>query len=650
MLLSMSRVQIVGSKRLFYDTLNVVHYLGVLQIEDLSKKISPGDMLMRRMEVDEEAQRGHAQLERLLGQISSILTTVKPEEQDDAKIQKKVHESYDVIWRSSCEDLATDCTEIIKKLTGSTRDMATHKEDLERELASLLKYETIVKKLYPLAPQLYRLEGFEAVALLINKKYGAVLDLIRSEIGKITKKQFELISAEVDEDTIAAIILFKKAYSAQVHNFLWAEKVNQVRLPESLADKPFDEILDHIKARKTEIPMEVMRIREKLDGVAEKWYVRLLVLKQAVRDKLDELEMPAQLGQTDFTFVINGWVPTKYMDKLRNTLNDEFGGKVHIEELPLTQEAREEAPVVFENPWWVKPFELVMHIWPPPRYGTIDPTPFVAIFFPAFFGMIVGDIGIGAILLLAAIFLRWKYRKLMPWVDPVSQIFIMGSISAIIFGFIYGELFGNVLELNHLIREIHILGVKLPLNRLEMIIPMLGLCVAVGAVQVILGLILGVINAVREKAQKHVIEKIGMLVVLFAILVIVAAIAMELKVLMTPAFVAIWIGLILLVYGGGFMGIIEVFGTLANIFSYLRILAIGLAGAILAMVANELIGSMGSIYIGITVALLLHGLNIALAVFSPTIHSLRLNFIEFFKQFVETGGQEYHPFKRIGGD
>jgi V/A-type H+-transporting ATPase subunit I len=68
------------------------------------------------------------------------------------------------------------------------------------------------------------------------------------------------------------------------------------------------------------------------------------------------------------------------------------------------------------------------------------------------------------------------------------------------------------------------------------------------------------------------------------------------------------------------------------------------------MVANELAGSIGSIYVGIAVALLLHLINIVVAAFSPFIHAIRLNVIEFFNQFVESGGAEYKPFKRTGGE
>ncbi len=79
-------------------------------------------------------------------------------------------------------------------------------------------------------------------------------------------------------------------------------------------------------------------------------------------------------------------------------------------------------------------------------------------------------------------------------------------------------------------------------------------------------------------------------------------------------------------------------------------MALGLASVVLAMVANQLAGELGSIAVGIVVAGLLHALNIVVGAFSPTIHSIRLNVIEFFGQFYESGGEEYKPFHRTGGE
>lgn len=655
MLLPMAKVRVVGPKSYFYAALNVIHYLGVLQIEDYSKQIQAGDTAapvllthLRNMDIDETTRRDRVRLEQLLGRVTAITTAIEPGVAGQKSALEQVDSAYERIWRNTCDDLVSDCAQLVKRLEAVTRDLATHKGELERELGTLSKYQSIVEKLYPLSSQLYRMQGFEAVALLINKKYGSVLQLIREQVGILTKQQFELVAADVDPETIAAIIVFNKNYSEQVHGFLWAEKVNQLRLPESLADKPFDQIIDHIGARRQEIPLEVAGINEKLADLSEKWYVKLIAMKLAIQDRIEELTIPDTLAQTDLSFVITGWMPKKSVSDLIKRVNKEFHDTVFVEELRLTAEEMDQAPVVYENRAWAKPYEMVMAIFQKPMYGTVDPTPYMAVFFPIFFGLIVGDIGIGAFLLTVALYCRWRYKRVI-WVKPVTTIAIMGTLSAILFGFVYGEFFGNILELNHLIKEVHIMGIKFPINRIDAMMPMLYLSIGIGAVHITLGLILGAVNAIKRKAKKHLAERTGMLVVLFAIFTIVAAVVLEVEQLMTPSYVAMLVGIVLLIYGAGFMGVIEILGTLGNIFSYTRILAIGLAGMILAMVANQMAGSMGSVFIGVTVALLLHALNILMISFSPTIHSLRLNVVEFHKQFVEYGGQTYKPFKRTGG-
>jgi len=84
---------------------------------------------------------------------------------------------------------------------------------------------------------------------------------------------------------------------------------------------------------------------------------------------------------------------------------------------------------------------------------------------------------------------------------------------------------------------------------------------------------------------------------------------------------------------------------IGNWLSYLRIAAIGLASVYLAKVANDMAGMAGNLIVGVIIALLIHALNLVLGAFSPTIHSLRLHYVEFFRKFYEGGGRPYQPFK-----
>jgi len=89
---------------------------------------------------------------------------------------------------------------------------------------------------------------------------------------------------------------------------------------------------------------------------------------------------------------------------------------------------------------------------------------------------------------------------------------------------------------------------------------------------------------------------------------------------------------------------IELLASLGNILSYARIMAIGTASVILAVVANQMVGAVGSTVVGLTFALLFHLVNFAIGLFSPAIHALRLQYVEFFGKFYSPGGRPYEPF------
>jgi V/A-type H+-transporting ATPase subunit I len=119
-----------------------------------------------------------------------------------------------------------------------------------------------------------------------------------------------------------------------------------------------------------------------------------------------------------------------------------------------------------------------------------------------------------------------------------------------------------------------------------------------------------------------------------------------------PTIIVIIIALLLIIYGAGAMGPLEIMSSVGNILSYARLMAIGLASVILAFVANKLGEEIEILAVGVLIAVLLHMLNIVLAMFSPSIHSVRLHLVEFFSKFYQGGGIAYKPFKKemIGGN
>lgn len=586
--------------------------------------------------------------------MSSIISTLATEKIKVSSSEKEKY--YSEAWQKPVEELKNEIDSLIDQIEEQTKTLAEEKGRLEAELASLKNYEAIISKVEPLARKFTSIKGYESIALVVERKFKGVLDLIHEEVSKITNKQFEMVSADIDENITAALLFFRKEFSEPIHQFLWAENISEIKLPDEFSGKPFQEALTLLKKRKKELPEEIEKKRKELEELSRQWYAKLSVLKQVLEDRLEELKVIYQIGQTDYAFVIVGWVPKRYLATLKQTIRSEFKDKVIVNELHLSDEELEDAPILLENPFWARAYEIVMKLFSPPKYGTIDPTAFVAIFYPLFFGLILGDVDYGLVLLLITLYVRHRFKNYVG-VHAVATMLMSASVMVIFFGFLFGEFFG---DLGHKIGivphpfPIHIgsAEIELPFERHkpELIGILLLVCLGIGLTQIALGQILGLINALREKSGKHAMEKVGMLL-LFASILLFIGISLEWfpKLIGSFSLILLAIAVGLLGYGGGVLGIVHMFGTIGKIFSYLRLMALGLAGVILALAANQIASSFGSIWVGAAVALVFHTINLVVHTFSSTIHSLRLNFIEFFDQFYEPGGRPYKPFKRVGG-
>lgn len=643
MFLPMAKVEVLGPKSLFPQTLSLLHRLGNLHFEPVVGGQGADEGAaeeVRPVTVDEETNNLRLSLEDKLSVVNGILETLPPPETPPGpeQVERRSREHA----ARTAQELIVAADQAVAQQGERTRELSVQKDRARLDLLSLQRYETLLARIQPLAGKIEVPPGHQTTAFLLDRTQPAVLEAIRHELANLDRQRIRVEQESLDETTTAAIAVYPASLQARVHEVL-SDNVSLIRLPPEYAGLSPQEALEAIRRRTEELPETVRRVDSELSEVARESYVELKALANALRDRIDELQCSTLCGETEFTFVIRGWLPRRELHRVQESVKNEFQGRVLVEEREVKEDEFEQVPVMMHNPRWARPFELILSILQPPIYGTVDPTPFVAVFFPAFFGIIVGDVGYGLVWLISALLLMRKFKN-NPGVMAFLGIFTTGALSTILFGFLYGEAFGDLPHRFHWVREIHVLGLELPFERsMENMMPLLFFTVGVGVFCILVALCLGAVNAIRGHHKKHAMEKIGMVLVLVSAVLFLLGMVAGVKI---PVWVVLTVGLVLLVLGGGLMGPMEVFSMMGNVASFARLMALGMSGVVLAVTANTLATKIGNLAAGLAVAGLLHAIALLIHAFSPGIHAIRLNVIEFFKWFYETGGKRYKPFIR----
>jgi len=621
MIRRMKRVYLLYTRNRQDELIRRLQKLGVLHLEEASLTGEPERRAASTLaEVRQE-------VEGLLIKAHGILELFREVDPKLPRIATRRWEEYPL----KLEELARTFRGELEALEERLRTLVSERRELRDRLAAGERFREVVRASEELLKDLPT-EGREVIAAL-----GEVPQRLVGEIEATFREQipgkFTLASRVLSEGRIEVLVSVEPDYAEAVREYLEAKGLRPLVLPAHIKED-FIKGIARLKAEETTLPRRLEEIERELREIAEAHLGRLVPLTAALDNRLAQLEAASRFGYTDFTLLVTGWIPQEEFARFKEALAREFPGIV-IEEDP--QPARpEEIPVEIANPPLIQPYKLFLELMGLPKYGTVDPTPFVSLFFPAFFGMIVGDIGYGLVMLGLFLWARRKFGYRHELVRHGFTIGVHASVMAIVFGMIFGEAFGFPMAWPHLSRY----------HYEEFAQPFLLFTIALGGVHVILGFVIGAINAVRERSRKHLTAKVGAILLLLVLGMLVGTIAGVLpEGLRTPGIALLVAALFMLLYGEGFIGLLEVFTYVGNVISYARIMGFGMAAVVLAKLANDTAGAAGNILLGVLIGVVLHAMHLVLDVFESTIQSARLHLVEFFQKFYEMGGKRYEPFR-----
>jgi V/A-type H+-transporting ATPase subunit I len=504
--------------------------------------------------------------------------------------------------------------------------------ELELERADLTRFEQFITAFRGLLPNGGRMQSYQ---LILRGDDDQAVPRLRGALAGVLGDQFALESSELPSGERAALLLVPRPEAVRVERLLAQSGVHELPLPAAVESASLAAALPELTARREVLDRDLAGlVRDRTELLAAEG-PELARARAAAEDRLLELGAREHAGLTPRSFVLEGWVPAAARDRLARTLARSAGPDIVVEEMRREEWRGEEAPVVLANPRLFRPFETLTRMVPLPRYGSIDPTPFMAVFFPMFFGLIMGDAGYGAVLGVLAGVLHAKSRP-GSTVRSVAEILGPCAAFAIAFGIGFGELFGDLGRQWFGLRP-------LVLDREKALLPFLGLAVAIGFVHIVLGMVLGIVNAWRGHARLAVGRGAALAMVVFVAIALLAGLKVLPQSFFTPAVIVLLLAFPVMVIAEGIIAPIEFLSTLSNVLSYARIMALGTASVMMAVVANRLAGAFGSVVVGVLFGLLFHLVNFALGVFAPAIHGIRLHYVEFFGKFYSPGGQQYRP-------
>jgi V/A-type H+-transporting ATPase subunit I len=540
-------------------------------------------------------------------------------------------------WRSICDECQSMEEQTARYLSRISR--------IHNEQANLNKWRN-------LDVPVEKLTDTEKVAIRIGVIPAISVDGLREDIkNSDLRLAFEIVEMSGGEAYV--VVMFLKIDEHDITSILAKHEF----FPESLpitSGKVIDQ-LNRINEELSEISRQQQEIIEK----SSKLFVHkinLMAIYDYISGLLSQEEVRESFSHTDYTFMVDGWICKKNVEKLKDKLN-----KYNELEITLSDPAEdEEPPVELENGIIAEPYRMVTNLYGRPHYREIDPTKLFAPFLTMGFAICLTDAGYGfTVALIAAIIMIINRKKGAN--DLIRILFFCGLATGFV-GTITGGWYGfTASQLPTFMRKLVLIDPNV--KQLEF----LALIVLFGYIEVLFGFIVKMYISLKGRDWMGAFcdQLPWVLVMLLASVLVLGMIGVEVPSIAKNIAIGIILlcALVIVVFAGRDIknpagrigtGIFALYGNLTGTFgdtlSYMRLFALGLATGIIASSVNTIAGMLWTSTPGkigaIAVLIFGHPFNITINALGGFIHSMRLQFVEFFTKFYEGGGTEFRPFKK----
>ena len=574
----MRKIRIVTLDKYVAPTVDALHESGLIQVSDISDSVQQ-DPELAELVTPAKATPYTGKLSSLLMKTNGIseLLGNSLSEGHGLKDLVKSFISPDVPIQKEVEALDTEA--FIKKAEDTLSQVEAKTSVIEGKLSALDAETSELKSNKSLAN---RLSNFDMnLADLKDSKYtSTMIGRINAESTSEIKNELSNLTDELDIFTVPAddkegeiiVVVTLNEYSDDVYSTL--RKFDFEKMEVGDVEGTPQQIISNADARLLTIESERTAIKTELRAVAEQWDDEILALKEQLENEKEKNEILSSFVQTKDAYVLEAWVPVKDTEKVEQLVEKSSNGHCAFETIEVEGTDDENVPILQQNGWYAKPFEYLVDMYSPVRYNALDPTIFVAITFPFFFGFCLTDAVYGLVVSAIGVVLLRGLGKVKESMRSFGWILIWSGLWAVILGLITNGFIGDFPQ--------RIAGFRLPTvyAPVEAFVhpdTILIIAILIGLLYTNIGFVMGAINNLRYGNVK---EAIGSQICWF---VFEAGIILLALGFMMPA-----IGMIGMVLGGvliiatigmlvwanGAYGVMDIFGYMGDVLSYARLLAL----------------------------------------------------------------------------